>query len=268
MNLKGLLKGKLTTEEMEFSPRSYETIGDIAILEIPEEVKGKSKIIAETLLEDKRNIRLVVDKGSDREGEFRTKKYKILAGEGGPITIHKENSCQFKLNINEVYFSSKESTERLRISEMVKEGENILVMGCGIGPFPIVIAKKNAVTVDGIDLNPSAIEYFKENIKLNKTRGTVNAFLGDAKSIGGKKYDRILITIPHKPLDFVETAAKLLNPGGVLHVYLIESQENDVLEELKEKLLKTDRKFDMKDVRKVLPYSPRIDKICAEIVIN
>ena len=48
--------------------------------------------------------------------------------------------------------------------ESVNEGEKILDMFCGIGPFPIVIAREKDVEITAVDINESAIKYLDENI--------------------------------------------------------------------------------------------------------
>jgi len=49
-SLKQALKNKLTKKEKQVLVRSYDVIGDIAIIEIPDELKKKETLIAETLL--------------------------------------------------------------------------------------------------------------------------------------------------------------------------------------------------------------------------
>ena len=48
MKLKDLLTKKLTKKEMEFLKTSFDTIGDVAIIEIPDELEKKEKEIEKT----------------------------------------------------------------------------------------------------------------------------------------------------------------------------------------------------------------------------
>ena len=56
MKLKELLKGKLTEEEMKKLVTSYDVIGSIAIIEIPEELQSKEKEIGEAIIKLNKNI--------------------------------------------------------------------------------------------------------------------------------------------------------------------------------------------------------------------
>lgn len=47
MEIKNELKKILNKKEMEVMPRSYETVGDIIVLELPDELRKKEKKIGE-----------------------------------------------------------------------------------------------------------------------------------------------------------------------------------------------------------------------------
>ena len=78
-NLKEALSGKLTKKEIEILGRAYDIIGDIAILDIPEELVDKEHIIAATLLDMVKPVRVVVKKVGKHVGRYRLQKVKILA---------------------------------------------------------------------------------------------------------------------------------------------------------------------------------------------
>jgi len=120
-NLKTLLKEKLSKEEIRRIKTSFDTVGEIAILEIDEDMRTKEKIIAQTLLETQKNIKTVLRKDEAHTGEYRTQNMKWLAGENKKETTHKENSVALKVNVETVYFSPRLSTERKRIANQVKE---------------------------------------------------------------------------------------------------------------------------------------------------
>ena len=164
-NFTELLKDVLTIEEIEELKTSFDIIGDIVIVEIPEELKSKKKEIGKATLEFTKR-KSVFMKKSAIHGTIRIRDLELIAGEDNEVTIHKEHGTRLKLNVKEVYFSPRLATERKRIADNVKDGEKILDMFCGIGPFPIVIAKNKNANITAVDINSDAIEYLDENIRL------------------------------------------------------------------------------------------------------
>ncbi|MDP7140939.1 MAG: hypothetical protein QF362_00275 [Candidatus Woesearchaeota archaeon] len=173
--LRGALKGKLTEKEFSYLRAAFDLVGDIAIIEIPDELVKKEKIIADALLVLLKNVKVVCKKAGMHEGVFRTQKMKVLAGENRKETVHKENDVRVKIDVEKVYFSSRLSTERKRIYEQIKAGEDVLVMFSGCGIYPLVIAKNSkAKFVYGIEINPDAHRCGMESVRLNKL---ANVFL-------------------------------------------------------------------------------------------
>ena len=208
-SLRAILKGKLSEEEFEKLKTAHDTIGTIAILEIDEELRHKEKEIAEALLKSNKNIKTVLRKDAGHQGEFRTQKMKFLAGDDTKVTIHKENNVRLKLDVEKVYFSPRLSTERKRIYQEVKKGENILVMFSGCAPYPCVLSKNSsAKKILGIELNPEGHKYGVENIELNKLKN-VKLICGDVKKEVPKlteKFDRILMPLPKDAELFLNVA--------------------------------------------------------------
>jgi len=192
-DLKSSLKNKLNKKELQFVKRSLDVIGNIAILEIPKELENrkKEKLIAEEVLRLNKNITTVLKKGK-HEGVFRVQKLEHLAGKNTKEAVYKEHGIMMKLDVEQVYFSPRLSTERKRIMQLVKKPEDILVMFSGCAPYVCVLAKNTpARHVWGIEINPVAHRYGWENLKLNKIS---NAFLinEDVKTAVPHLYQRIL----------------------------------------------------------------------------
>jgi len=77
-------------------------------------------------------------------------------------TTQVEDKVKFKVDISKVYWCSKLSTERTRLIEKVlKEGDVLCDMFCGIGPLAIKAAVKKRVKVLANDLNPESVHYLK-----------------------------------------------------------------------------------------------------------
>ena len=247
-------------------PSSYDVVGNIAIL--PEDTKSPNQV-AKSLLKTFKHIETIAIKTKIHSGKFRLQKTKILAGKKTKTALHKENNCFFKLNIDQTYFSPRLSTERLRISKLVKNNESILVMFSGIAIYPITISKHSkAKEIYAVEINPKAVEFAAENLKLNKINN-VKLYSGDARSIVPKlklKFDRIIMPLPGSAHEFLDVALEKLKPKGVIHMYDFESKE-DIPKKSIEKIKKYLKKPKILNVQKVGQYSPRKYRVCVDFKI-
>ena len=256
-NFSELLEDELSNEEIDDLKTSFDTIGDIVILEIPDNLISKKNIIGKATL-DFTKRRSIYMKKSAVHGTIRIRDLELIAGEDNPITIHKEHGARLKLNVEEVYFSPRLATERKRVSDSVCDGENILDMFCGIGPFPIVIAKNNNVNITGIDINENAIKYFKENIKLNKVKN-IDTIMGDSREISTSfktKFDRIIMNLPGLAYDFLDVAMNLIEDGGIINYYEFSDGYEQGTKRLIDVALKENKKVEIINTRKVKSTSP------------
>ena len=236
-NFKELSKEHLNKDEIEKLKTSYDVVGDIAILEIDKELRKKEKIISEILLESNPNIKTVVRKQGSHDGIFRTQKMKHLAGENKKETIHKENSVLLKMDIENVYFSTRQSTERKRIAQQVKPNERVLVLFSGCAPFPCVIAKNsNAKYVCGVEINPKGHMYAIENVKLNKLKNVyltnqnarkIEKILSDFSEIPefDPHFDRIIMPLPKTADEFLDEALFFSKAGTIINFYDFQKED-------------------------------------------
>jgi tRNA G37 N-methylase Trm5 len=167
--LKDFLKGKLNEEEISLVNRSFEIVGDIAIVEIPKEIDDKAQIIGEALLRVNRSIKTVLKKSGIHKGEFRTQDLVYVIGENKKETIYKENGIKLKVNPEEVYFSPRLSTEREYLMENLGE-KRVLVMFSGSGPYSFVALKKqpSLKRILSVEINFKGHQYALDNKDLNK----------------------------------------------------------------------------------------------------
>ncbi|MGC9005072.1 MAG: class I SAM-dependent methyltransferase, partial [Candidatus Micrarchaeia archaeon] len=147
---------------------SFDIIGDIAIVEIPEPLKKKEKEIGKAIMQAHPNVKTVLKKAGPMAGEFRVRKFKFVAGKRTTKTIYKENNVKMHMDVARVYFSPRLSYERARVAGKVKKNEKILALFAGIGPFPLVIKKQKPNTkIVAVEINPEAVQYMRKNMKLN-----------------------------------------------------------------------------------------------------
>ena len=213
-NLKEFLKDKLTEEELKLVPKSFDVIGSkeksVAIVEIPEELVEKEKLVAEAIMKLNKSIKSVLKKASERKGELRLREYELLAGDKNTEVTHIEYGCLFRLDPRKVYFSPRELTERQRIASKVKPNEVVMLMFAGVGAYAVFIAKKQPkVKIISVELNSDAFGYMEENIRINKLSHLIVSVLGDVREKCKKWYgkcDRIIMPLPMGAESFLDVA--------------------------------------------------------------
>ncbi len=252
-----------------FSP-AYEVIGDIALLEDPDLDTEKASRIADALLQTKPNIKTVLKPLTPVIGEFRVREFEVVAGGPRTETIHREYGCRYKVDLARAYFTPRLSTERSRILAWIKEGEIVVDMFAGVGPYSILIAKsKKPSKVLAIDKNPDAVHYLRENVILNSAKN-IEAIEGDAKK-EAKKFagtaDHVIMNLPHNAFEFLDSAVLLTKPGGIIHYYGI-THEDDLFESSVELIStaaeKAGREIEILEKRVVRSYAPHQYNICIE----
>jgi len=205
--------------------RAFDIVGDVAVIKIPEKLLPKKLAIGRALMQVHTHLRTVLNQVGPVSGEFRTRELEVIAGAPFTETTHHESGCTFKTDLAQVYFSPRLAHERLRIAKLVKPGEVVTNLFAGVGCYSIVIAKQSeAAKIYSIDKNPVAIEYTKENIRINKVGDRVIPILGDARDVVEKqlvgKSDRVIMPLPELARKFFDVALRALKPtGGIIHFY-------------------------------------------------
>ena len=278
-DIRSELRGVLPEDKLKLVLRSFDIIGSkqkaVAIIQLPDALKEFEHQIAAAITNVHKNVVSVLAKESGRLGEFRTRELRLVAGDPDTEVVHKESECLFKLDPRKVYFSPRESAERERIAAKVGDGESILIMFSGVGPFPICIAKRHrSIRVTAIELNPHAHNYCVENISLNKVDDRVVALQGDVKEVCpklGKVFDRILMPLPRDAHMFLDAAIPLLRDRGVLHFYHW-SPESDLFSYAEGIVSKAaercGRMAETLERVKVSQYSPRVWKIRIDVRVS
>ncbi|WP_297497403.1 class I SAM-dependent methyltransferase family protein [Thermococcus sp.] len=250
---------EVPAELRQLLPSSFDIIGDIAIIELPEELMPHGRAIGGAILKVHRHIKAVFAKGGKVEGEYRVRELIHLAGENRTETVHRENGIRLKLDVARVYYTPRLATERMRVFEKTQPGEIVFDMFAGVGPYSILLARK-ADLVFAVDLNPWAVKYLEENIRLNKATNIVPV-LSDVREVAGKiKADRVIMNLPKFADRFLKEAMLSVKPGGIIHYYGF-SPEEDLFSEHEAKIKATARELGFRveflDRRKVRPYAPR-----------
>ena len=221
--LKKALEGVLSEKESDELISAFDQIGDIIIVRIPDSLLAKKKVIGKTLLENVKTANSVFCQSSPVEGDFRTRDLEIIAGQDKTETEYKEFGCRFIVDVQKAFFSPRLSNERNRIAEQILDGQTVINMFGGIGMFSIIAAKNKKCIVYNIDINPDAVELCEKNIKLNKLSGKVFSIQGDAAQIIKEKLenkgDRVLMLLPERSDEFLDSAVAATKKNGIIHYY-------------------------------------------------
>ncbi len=248
-------------------PRSIDFVGEIAVVEIPAELAEYKAVVGEAVLEAHKNVRTVLAKSGAVEGVCRLREFEVIAGVPNTETVHREHGCRYFVDLGKVYFSPRLSHEHQRVASQVKEGETVVDMFAGAGPFSVLIAKLHSdVKVYAVDVNLDAVRYLEKNIKANGVLGEVLPILGDARTVVHEKLrgaaDRVIMNLPESAVEYVDVACEALNPeGGIIHYYEFSKEDNAIeaakkhLSEKVEKAGRTVSNFlSSRTVREVAPF--------------
>lgn len=230
----------LSPIEMQDLRASFEVVGNIAIIKVPEKLQHRKKDIARVVMKTNSNIKTVINQTSPVSGVFRIREFEHLLGEPKTETTYQEYGCSFKVDLASTYFSPRLSFERMRITNLVNDGETIVNMFAGVGCYSILIAKHRPIKrVFSIDLNPKAIKLMKENTQLNHVTDKVIVIEGDAQDVILKylkeSCNRVLMPLPEKAFEYLESAILALKKGkGIIHYYdfIFAKKNEDPIEKL------------------------------------
>ncbi len=216
---KELLLKSIGREAYDKATKSFDILGDIAVIDAEPRY---AKRFADALMQTNPRINTVLRKGGAVSGEYRTRKYYYVRGRRNFDALYKENNCTFNFDVRKVFFSPRLSFERERVASASKNGENVMVMFSGVGPFAVEIAKrhKNSEVV-GIELNRRAHDYAVKNALLNKV-SNFRPVNGDARRLAGiyaSFADRIVMPLPMSSYSFLGAALKMARKRCVIHFY-------------------------------------------------
>jgi tRNA (guanine37-N1)-methyltransferase len=232
-NLKTVLAGKLEPKQLKRIYKSFDIVGDIAIVRVPDSQRHQSTIIAEAIMSVHREVRAVWRQSSSVSGDFRLRSLEFVLGEKRTETLYREQGCVYRTDLREAYFSPRLSYERMRIAGLIKKGEAVVNMFAGVGCYSIAIAKHSEpLKVYSVDINPSAFKYILENIRLNRAETLVVPLQGDAKTVIETELqnvaDRVLMPLPEKAYEYLDVALLALKPaGGWIHHYSFEHADKN-----------------------------------------
>ena len=269
----------LTKKDSQEMASSFDSMGGIAVMEIPDGLTHKERKIGAIFLECHPNFKTVAKKTSAVKGEFRVKGLKVIAGKKSLVTTYKESGGTFEIDLGKVYFSPRLSFERERIASQVRKGENVLALFAGAGFYPVIIAKKQPkCKIVAIELNPIGVKFMEKNVRSNKVENQIKVIEGDVKKVLLKpKFkgwaSRAIMPLPHLAHEFLGDAINSTAKNGIIHFYHIPKGEMpDAFGDAGKKVFaackKAGRKFRIISRRVVKTYAPHVDEVVVDFKLT
>ncbi|WP_457741948.1 23S rRNA (uracil(1939)-C(5))-methyltransferase RlmD [Thermococcus sp.] len=131
------------------------------------------------------------DKRDDPRGEP-----KLVGGE--PFIRERIADVLYLIHPNSFFQTNSYALKLLlKAVERFVEGERVLDLYSGVGTFGVYLAKKG-FTVEGVEINPFAVEMANKNAKLNDANALFK--VGKAEETPIRRYDTVIVDPPRKGL--------------------------------------------------------------------
>ncbi len=256
---------ELSKEKKKILPRRWEKIGDVLLIKLPEKLNPHKDEIAKVYA-NVLNTKTVLLQGNIL-GKKREPEVEKIYGESTE-TVHIENGVKFKLDTQQLMFSSGNIDERIRMSKSVKKGETVIDMFAGIGYFTLPMGVHgDPRKIYALEINPTAFSYLKENIALNGIEGTVEPRLGDNRDFSFQGADRIIMGYLHETYKYIPKALGFLNGSGIIHYHTI-CKDSGYPGEVKKELEKSiNIGFQIIEMHNIKSYAPHMFHVVADVEI-
>jgi tRNA (guanine37-N1)-methyltransferase len=251
-------------EETRLLPRSFDVVGDVVLIRIPEELEPRAPEIGAALLEFVPGARIV---GEDRgvHGPDRRRSLAKIAGDGSWRTRHRENNIEIEVDLERAYFSPRLAREHAEVARAVEDGDRVYDLCCGVGPFALTIARDGrASAVTALDSNPEAIALLRASIARQKlaTRVTPVEAPVEGFTPAAEPVERVILNLPHEGIKYLPSVARTVARRGRLYYYEVTPRtEIERRGEAIVRMLGTPDSWSVVDQHVVHPYSPKSDLI-------
>jgi tRNA wybutosine-synthesizing protein 2 len=267
--LNKILSGSITPEEAEAIPRSWQIIGEVILVHVPEALQARKKLLGDALLQLYPRCKTVVET-KRITGDYREPVVEVISG-NGTETMHKENYVVYKLDVARIMFSQGNFYERRRMGTK-GNGEHVVDMFAGIGYFTLQMAvHSRPKKITAIEINPVSYGYLCENIGLNHVEDIVEPVLGDCReNVPDGTADRVIMGYVGTTHEFLSYGIKALKPGGILHYHETTPEKlvfDRPIEYIKDEAARQGRKIEVLETIKVKKYSPGVWHVVVDAMI-
>lgn len=274
--LKDALGGKLTEEEVGLLPRAYDLVGDIAVLEIPDEMSQYKQQIGQAFLAAHKSVSTVLAKKGAVSGITRTREYEFVAGNNKTATVQLEYGCRIAVDLAAAYFSPRLLEEHQRVAKQVNDGELVVDMFTGVGCFALHIARLSSSQIVAIDINPEAIKLLEQSIRMNRLKGDIVPVVADSRDYVmdnfNRNADRVIMNHPSNSFQFMRQACQAVKKGGIVHYYEfvgVQNPEQQLVERVAGLIKSNGREvLEIGQVKRVRESAPHEYQMVADLIIR
>ncbi len=212
--------GGWTEDRVGMLPDRWERLGRLVLLRVPPGLEDREVEMA-SLYASALGVEAVLAEEGPVTGIERRPSVRLLWGEG-TVTVHREHGVEYEFDAARQMFSKGNVHERLRMGQVVEEGDVVVDMFAGIGYFtlPMAVLGSPAV-VHSAEIDPGAHGYLEGNVVRNGVEMTVEPLLGNCREVVPRGVaDRVVMGYVGGTEGFLDVAMEALGPsGGVVHLH-------------------------------------------------
>ncbi len=257
-----LLSGVVPEEVLKLLPRSYDIVGDVVIVKLPEGALRYGQAVGQAIAKVVKGVKAVYAAGPV-EDEFRVRRLKLIYGERVAETVMKEYGLRIVVNVEKTYVNPSLSEEHRRIARAVRDGEVVADLFSGVGPFSLHIASLHKAKVFSVDKNIHAVECLLKSIIINRRslKGDIIPVASDVldflPAVKDGFFDRAIMNLPLQSLKYLPPVSRVVREGGVIHLYTVSASRERASGDVDEVLRKSKVDAQVREISRVLDYAPR-----------
>src|SRR5207253_9451901 len=105
-------------------PSSFDVVGDIAVIKIPEELREHRMAIGDAIRRWNPKIGVVLEDRGEK-GEHRIREIDVIGGEPRTTTAHTEHGLHYRVDLSRAYFSPRLASARRPTADLIDAGETV-----------------------------------------------------------------------------------------------------------------------------------------------
>lgn len=272
-SIKRTVSSLIPSELVHHLPSKWEKIGSVVTIRLSDEMRNYKEIIGKAYA-DGLGCRTTLNEIRGISGVYRKPVVEVIFGSSHTETIHSENGIRFKVDPQQIMFSSGNMAERRRMATISNPHETVVDLFAGIGYFtlPMAVYSKPKKII-ACEINPVAFKYLCANVVLNDVSSIVEPCFGDNREVTPKDCaDRVVLGYLQDPQDFLPIAFTCLkNHAGFLHYHNLVPVElipRQPLSHIEQVASLFDRRVELLKVQEIKSYAPRVSHMVLDVRIS